>query len=88
MVMNAKKRLVYLYGGWDGYQDLSDLWAFDITNNTWTILCEQSELSNGPTPRSCHKMVFDPISGNIFTIVRYLDNSIRTTEYIKVKYEF
>ncbi|XP_017485402.1 PREDICTED: muskelin isoform X1 [Rhagoletis zephyria] len=83
LVVDTKKRLVYLYGGWDGYRDLSDLWVFDITNNSWTLLFEQTELFNGPTPRSCHKMVFDSVSENIFMLGRYLDNSIRTTDYIK-----
>lgn len=86
MVADTKKRLVYLYGGWDGYRDLSDLWVFNIENNSWTLLFEQTELFNGPTPRSCHKMVYDSISGNIFMLGRYLDNSIRTTDYIKVSY--
>lgn len=83
LVADAKKRLIYLYGGWDGYQDLSDLWAYNIELDEWTLLCERSELSNGPSPRSCHKMIFDPISGNIFMLGRYLDNSIRSSDYIK-----
>ncbi|XP_030373545.1 muskelin [Scaptodrosophila lebanonensis] len=83
LVVDTKKRLIYLYGGWDGYQDLSDLWVFKIELDEWALLCERSELSNGPTPRSCHKMVFDPISENIFMLGRYLDNSIRTSDYIK-----
>ncbi|KAH8400886.1 hypothetical protein KR009_001632 [Drosophila setifemur] len=83
LVVDSKKRLIYLYGGWDGYQDLSDLWVYNIDEDEWSLLCERSELSSGPTPRSCHKMVFDPISENIFMLGRYLDNSIRTSEYIK-----
>ncbi|XP_013106897.1 muskelin [Stomoxys calcitrans] len=83
LVMDAQKRLIYLFGGWDGFQDLSDLWVFDIRKNYWTQIFEHSEQFNGPTPRSCHKMVFDPVSENIFMLGRYLDNSIRTTEYIK-----
>ncbi|XP_037825080.1 muskelin isoform X1 [Lucilia sericata] len=83
LVMDSQKRLIYLYGGWNGFQDLSDLWVFDIRNNCWTQLFEHTEQYNGPTPRSCHKMVFDPVSKNIFMLGRYLDNSIRTTEYIK-----
>ncbi|XP_049309463.1 muskelin isoform X1 [Bactrocera dorsalis] len=83
LVVDTKKRLVYLYGGWDGYRDLSDLWVFDIKTNSWTLLFEQTELFNGPTPRSCHKMVYDSVSENIFMLGRYLDNSIRTTDYIK-----
>ncbi|XP_034135875.1 muskelin isoform X2 [Drosophila guanche] len=83
LVVDAKKRLIYLYGGWDGYQDLSDLWVYKIEDDEWRLLCERSEQSSGPTPRSCHKMIFDPISENIFMLGRYLDNSIRTSEYIK-----
>ncbi|XP_073845147.1 muskelin 1 [Musca autumnalis] len=83
LVMDVKKRLIYLFGGWDGFHDLSDLWVFDIKDNCWTQIFEHSEQFNGPTPRSCHKMVFDPVSENIFMLGRYLDNSIRTTEYIK-----
>ncbi|XP_053966512.1 muskelin isoform X1 [Anastrepha ludens] len=83
LVVDTKKHLVYLYGGWDGFRDLSDLWVYDITNNSWTLLFENTELFNGPTPRSCHKMVFDSVSENIFMLGRYLDNSIRTTDYIK-----
>ncbi|EDW85574.2 uncharacterized protein Dwil_GK23081 [Drosophila willistoni] len=81
LLVDSKNRFIYLYGGWDGYQDLSDLWLYDL--DEWTLLCERSELLNGPTPRSCHKMIFDPISENIFMLGRYLDNSIRTSEYIK-----
>ncbi|XP_064543793.1 muskelin [Drosophila montana] len=83
LVVDAKKRLIYLYGGWDGYQDLSDLWVYNIELDEWNLLCERSESSNGPTPRSCHKIIFDPISENIFMLGRYLDNSIRTSDYIK-----
>ena len=86
LVIDTKKQLVYLYGGWDGYQDLSDLWVYDIATNSWSLLFAQSEQNKGPTPRSCHKMIFDPVSENIFMLGRYLDNSIRTTEYIKVSY--
>ncbi|KAH8299381.1 hypothetical protein KR044_000853 [Drosophila immigrans] len=83
LVVDTKKRLVYLYGGWDGYQDLSDLWVYKIELDEWTLLCDRSELTKGPSPRSCHKMIFDPISENIFMLGRYLDNSIRTSDYIK-----
>ncbi|XP_055379380.1 muskelin isoform X2 [Condylostylus longicornis] len=83
LVIDPKKRLIYLYGGWDGFHDLSDLWCFDIEKSTWTLIFENSELFDGPKARSCHKMVFDPISENIFMIGRYLDNSIRTIDYVK-----
>lgn len=82
--MDTKKKLVFLFGGWDGYKDLSDLWAFDVTTRLWHLIYERSEDYNGPSPRSCHKMIFDTVSGNLFMLGRYLDNSIRTTDYIKV----
>ncbi|TMW44291.1 hypothetical protein DOY81_010628 [Sarcophaga bullata] len=83
LVVDTVKHLIYLHGGWNGYQDLSDLWVYDIYGKSWTEIYEHSEQFNGPTPRSCHKMVFDPVSENIFMLGRYLDNSIRTIEYIK-----
>uniref|UniRef100_A0A1B0BVU7 Uncharacterized protein n=1 Tax=Glossina palpalis gambiensis TaxID=67801 RepID=A0A1B0BVU7_9MUSC len=83
LVVDTEERLIYSYEGWDGFQDLSDLWVFEITANCWTQLCAHSEQMNGPAPRSCHKMIFDPVSKNIFMLGRYLDNSIRTKEYIK-----
>ncbi|XP_055919680.1 muskelin isoform X2 [Eupeodes corollae] len=83
LVMDTQKSLVYLFGGWDGFQDMSDLWVFHIETCTWSLIFEHSEQFGGPTPRSCHKMVFDPVSENIFILGRYLDNSIRTTDYTK-----
>lgn len=83
IVIDTKKRLIYLFGGWDGFQDMSDLWVFNIETSTWSLIFEHSEQFGGPTPRSCHKMVFDPVSENIFILGRYLDNSIRTTDYTK-----
>lgn len=51
--------------------DLSDLWAFDLKTNQWELIHERSELHNGPGPRACHKMIFDPVSSQIFMLGRY-----------------
>lgn len=83
LVINPQKSLIYLFGGWDGFQDMSDLWVFHIETSTWSLIFEHSEQFGGPTPRSCHKMIFDPVSENIFILGRYLDNSIRTIDYTK-----
>lgn len=83
LVIDSKRRLVYLFGGWDGFHDMSDLWVFHIETSTWSLIFEHSEKFGGPTPRSCHKMIFDPVSENIFILGRYLDNSIRTADYTK-----
>jgi hypothetical protein len=34
---------LYLYGGWDGRSDLGDTWRYDIKNETWTCLHENSD---------------------------------------------
>lgn len=81
LVMDSEKQIIYLYGGFDGLDDLSDLWAFDIKSNTWELIHQNSELHNGPTPRACHKMIYDPVSSQIFMLGRYCAN--KTKDYIK-----
>lgn len=82
--MDSAKGIIYLFGGWNGHRDMNDLWYFDIRKEMWTRLFENSSQFGGPSPRSCHKMVLDPTSGHIFTLGRYLDSSVRKTEYLKV----
>ncbi|KAJ6644311.1 Muskelin [Pseudolycoriella hygida] len=55
-----------------------DLWYYDIKLNQWTLIHERAELNNGPCPRYCHKMIFDPAKSQIFTLGRYVDNVTRT----------
>jgi muskelin len=74
---------MYLYGGWDGSEDLSDLWSYDIKQSKWTLRHQKSELLDGPSPRACHKMVFDPCNSQIFILGRYLDAASRTKENLK-----
>lgn len=83
MVMDAKNRLIYLYGGWNGCEDLSDLWVFDITTNQWSLIHENSELVGGPTPRACHKMVFDTHNSQIFMLGKYIESTARVKEKLK-----
>lgn len=84
LIIDSANSVMYLYGGWDGFEDLSDLWCYNIKRNSWSLIHERSEQYEGPTPRSCHKMVYDPCNSQIFTLGRYLDSSTRTQEYIKV----
>uniref|UniRef100_A0A1B0CC51 Muskelin N-terminal domain-containing protein n=2 Tax=Lutzomyia longipalpis TaxID=7200 RepID=A0A1B0CC51_LUTLO len=86
LVIDNQNGLIYLYGGWDGFEDLSDLWCYSIKSNVWRLIHANSEKFDGPTPRSCHKMVFDPRSGQIFILGRYLDSSSRTKEHIKSEF--
>ncbi|KAJ6628992.1 Muskelin [Pseudolycoriella hygida] len=78
LVLDSNENRIYLFGGWDGFCDLSDLWYYDIKLNQWTLIHERAELNNGPCPRSCHKMIFDPAKSQIFTLGRYVDNVTRT----------
>uniref|UniRef100_A0AAG5D179 Muskelin N-terminal domain-containing protein n=1 Tax=Anopheles atroparvus TaxID=41427 RepID=A0AAG5D179_ANOAO len=83
LIIDQTNSTIYLYGGWDGNEDLSDLWSYDVKANRWTLIHERSELlPEGPTPRACHKMVYDTRNSQIFMLGRYLDSASRTEENI------
>lgn len=84
LVIDSNSGTMYLFGGWDGFEDLSDLWCYNIKRNSWTLIHDKAEEFNGPSPRSCHKMVYDPCNSQIFTLGRYLDSNTRTQDYLKV----
>lgn len=42
MVLDPDAELLYLFGGWNGNQDLADLWTYNINDSTWTLLCEDT----------------------------------------------
>lgn len=84
LIVDSTTGLMYLFGGWDGFEDLSDMWQFDVRTNAWTLIHERAEEFGGPTPRSCHKMVFDPSSSQLFVLGRYLDGGSRLKENMNV----
>ncbi|KAG8227240.1 hypothetical protein J437_LFUL003971 [Ladona fulva] len=43
MVMDPAAQSLYLFGGWDGNQDLSDLWSYHIPSRQWTLLSVDTE---------------------------------------------
>ena len=43
MVLDSNAEMLYLFGGWDGTQDLADLWAYNITTEKWTLICKDTE---------------------------------------------
>lgn len=53
MVLDPIAELLYLFGGWDGNQDLSDLWVYNIASNRWTIICKDTE-----AVVSCQKKIY------------------------------
>lgn len=38
MCLDPISETIFLFGGWDGHQDLSDFWAFHIPSNKWKLL--------------------------------------------------
>lgn len=43
MVLDSTAEVLYLFGGWDGNQDLSDLWSYDIVADKWILICKDTE---------------------------------------------
>ncbi|XP_022109692.1 muskelin-like [Acanthaster planci] len=83
MCIDVDTETVYLYGGWDGVQDLSDFWAFSVATGQWTCLFRDTAKEGGPSARSCHKMCLDPQRRQIFTLGRYLDSTVRNVYPLK-----
>ena len=38
---------VYLFGGWDGTQDLADFWAYGVQENQWACISRDTEKEVG-----------------------------------------
>ncbi|XP_076052997.1 muskelin 1 [Oratosquilla oratoria] len=83
MCVDTSSQTIYLFGGWDGMKDLSDLWAFHVPSQEWTCISKDTETEGGPSARSCHKMCLDPERRQIFTLGRYLDSTLRIPENLK-----
>lgn len=83
MCFDPTNEVMYLFGGWDGSQDLADLWAFHIRQRQWTRLCADTAAEGGPSARSCHKMCLDVERQQLFTLGRYVDSSQRIPENLK-----
>ncbi|RUS82092.1 hypothetical protein EGW08_010137 [Elysia chlorotica] len=83
MCIDVRTETIYMFGGWDGNRDLSDLWSYHLPSQTWTCLSDDTEKDGGPSARSCHKMCLDYDKKQIFTLGRYLDPSMRSPERLK-----
>ncbi|KAJ6625829.1 Muskelin N-terminus-domain-containing protein [Mycena sp. CBHHK59/15] len=65
---------IYLFGGWNGQSSLDDFWAYDIKQEKWRVLSYHTSTDkDAPAARSCHKMVFDTKTGNIYVLGRLSD---------------
>ncbi|XP_014296993.1 muskelin [Microplitis demolitor] len=83
MVFDSAAEILYLFGGWNGNQDLSDFWSYNVKENKWTLICQDTKSVGGPGARSCHKMCLDPERKQLFTLGKYLDTQYRCSDNLK-----
>ncbi|OZJ05515.1 hypothetical protein BZG36_01880 [Bifiguratus adelaidae] len=77
MCMDVEEGKVYLLGGWNGERDLSDMWYFDREEGKWELLSGDTASQGGPSPRSCHKICYDPVQRQVYVFGRYIDPAFR-----------
>ncbi|GJJ06436.1 hypothetical protein Clacol_000628 [Clathrus columnatus] len=73
MCIDVEAGIIYIFGGWNGKHDLDDLWCYYIDEQRWRLLSKHTAQDGGPSPRSCHKMVFDPLTGYLYILGRVGD---------------
>ncbi|KAI0218378.1 Muskelin [Lamellibrachia satsuma] len=83
MCIDIQTENIYLYGGWDGNQDLADLWSYHVPTGEWTSISKNTDEEGGPSARSCHKMCLDHERKRFFILGRYLDPTTRTPDNLK-----
>lgn len=83
MCLDPNSETVFLFGGWDGHRDLSDMWAYHIPSQKWRLVSADTSSQGGPNARSCHKFCLDPERRQIFVLGRYLDVSYRSSPNLK-----
>ncbi len=76
MCLDVENQRIYLLGGFDGRKSLNDFWVYDIRSDRWRVISHDVSKENGPGPRACHKMAFDPKSGYIYLLGRLADEDM------------
>lgn len=44
MCIDAQNRKIYVFGGWDGKQDLADFWSYDLRLEKWELISANTQL--------------------------------------------
>lgn len=59
---DARNRVIYMHGGWDGIQDLADFWAYDVRAREWTMISPDTSqvLMSRVVPGEGIKPSFEP----------------------------
>ncbi len=93
MCWDPMTKRVYLFGGWDGNQDLADFWMYDVSSASWSCLSQDTRLyaplsyyslycfsfrENGPGPRSCHKICIHGSRRLLYVFGRFVEQDSRT----------
>lgn len=77
MCIDSDSGKIYLLGGWNGTSDLPDFWCFSTKSQAWRCISKDTSRQNGPGPRSCHKICFDPKTKLIYSLGKYIDSESR-----------
>ncbi|CAH7688170.1 Muskelin N-terminus-domain-containing protein [Phakopsora pachyrhizi] len=76
MCIDSRRRKIWLFGGFDGLTDLADLWKTNETaQSRWELISRDVKKEKGPINRSCHKMVLDELTGDLYILGRYSERS-------------
>jgi len=73
MCLDLSNAIVYVHGGYNSDKCLDDFWSYDIREDKWQKISDSTSSQSGPSPRSCHRMVFDVKTGNIYVLGRLRD---------------
>ncbi|KAI9248737.1 Muskelin N-terminus-domain-containing protein [Sporodiniella umbellata] len=74
MCIDTNRQALFVFGGYNGKEDLGDCWRYNIIEKKWVALTPQSEID----PRSCHKMCYDPKSDAFYVLGRYKNLTEKT----------
>eukprot|EP00033_Pygsuia_biforma_P002376 GCRY01002630.1.p1 GENE.GCRY01002630.1~~GCRY01002630.1.p1 ORF type:complete len:858 (-),score=233.66 GCRY01002630.1:127-2700(-) len=73
VVVHSETNKAYMFGGWNGQNDLGDFWSLDLNTLTWDLIHGDTGLVGGPEKRSCHKMCIDSFRGHIYVFGRFVN---------------
>jgi hypothetical protein len=73
MCIDDTRGILYLHGGFNGKESLDDFWMYMIAEDRWRLLNAHTANADGPGPRSCHRMVVDDATGNVYLLGRLSD---------------
>lgn len=73
LVYCQEKSSLFLFGGWDGIREFSDLWRYELKKREWFLVSEDTKKEGGPSARSCHRMIVDTKRNGIYFLGRFSD---------------